>query len=195
MEEIVEKLKHMKGIGLEDIEANLPPEVRNRFLASRILRQMINYRIVSANNMQGKHLFLSETPRAGDIENLNCVDRIILFCIEDIHTSYDDIISYVERYFKQTKETCFFQKCLPERRTVQKTKIDWQEQSYLCLERLIYAGLIEEYLPLCFGLTQKARDKGDVAWELLIEKIESCSRFQRFIQTACEFCDPSNWDE
>lgn len=53
----------------------------------------------------------------------------------------------------------------------------------------MYAGLVEEYEPANFCVTQKLKDMEDGAWELLLEKIESCSRFQRFIKIACDLRD------
>lgn len=169
-------------VALTDVETQLPSTLKNRkFVASCILREMIEYRIVAANMFEGAHPFLSKGQRAyGIMENLRCVDIFLLFLMEDNVSSFEDVKDYFDLY-ASSMSRCFYQKCVPCQQTSSSEILDMYRLAYMALERLIYCNLIKEVHPGTFSVnTQEFERIGEDSFNLLREKIFSCSKFKNF---------------
>lgn len=188
MTHVVESLKNENKakITIADIEKYIPEETTNRrVIALRLMRQLIDHRILAANDMDG-HSFLSADCRVRNSkELLTCQDWLTLLVLmgedeKDFEALCDDL------NWQDPIPLCFSQKCVQTFSTCATKYIeDMYEAVYCSLERLIYAEMVEESSEGCFQFIKDEDDPFDghgKIYESIIDRCFSCDTFRKYIQ-------------
>ncbi|MBR4032663.1 MAG: hypothetical protein IKJ07_08020 [Clostridia bacterium] len=172
-------------ITVDDVEKCIPNVVLNkRAIAIRVLRQLIENRYVAANDNNGHALLSKELRIYNSAENLRCIDYIVRLCLDECL----DEMNFIEI----CEEVCFIPSCFAEKSVLCYETNDilandiLHRTVYDSLERLIYAGKIEEKRKGYFCVKDPV-DGYETIYNCIIEQCYCCYEFRKYIEDNYEY--------